>query len=90
MIIDIKVLGKLHGAGYRSFVEDLARGCGVNGTVSEANNSVAIKASGASENMGRFVNALRTTSPRGSVVSRLDIDVIDCTSDRKRELRTCA
>ncbi|MBO5071138.1 MAG: carbamoyltransferase HypF [Roseburia sp.] len=67
----ITVKGLVQGIGYRPFVAETAEACGIGGWVRNTDGIVTILASGAAENMERFLYKLKINKPVGAKVEEL-------------------
>ncbi|WP_310601096.1 carbamoyltransferase HypF [Desulfobulbus sp.] len=70
--LHISVHGMVQGVGFRPFVYRLAVQHGLNGTVANNSDGVAIHIGGPSEALARFVEALRAEAPPMARIGRIE------------------
>ncbi|QKW40679.1 carbamoyltransferase HypF [Actinomadura sp. NAK00032] len=73
----VRVEGVVQGVGFRPFVHGLATGLGLSGLVGNDAAGVFIEVEGAPDEIGRFLDGLRTRPPRLAVVDRLTTRRLD-------------
>jgi hydrogenase maturation protein HypF len=61
--VQVKVRGIVQGVGFRPFIYQLARRCGLNGWVRNQSDGVEIEVAGPCESVGGFVNSISSESP---------------------------
>jgi hydrogenase maturation protein HypF len=59
----IKITGVVQGVGFRPFVYNLARACGLKGSVSNRGDGVLIEVEGEEEEVTRFLEAVKSSPP---------------------------
>ena len=59
----VKVRGIVQGVGFRPFIYQLARRCGLNGWVRNQSDGVEIEAAGPAESVGDFIGSISSESP---------------------------
>ncbi|TDD66662.1 carbamoyltransferase HypF [Actinomadura darangshiensis] len=69
--VGVRVEGVVQGVGFRPFVHGLATGLGLSGLVGNDAGGVFIEVEGAPDEVGRFLDGLRTRPPRLAVVERV-------------------
>ncbi|MBE0465769.1 MAG: carbamoyltransferase HypF [Candidatus Desulforudis sp.] len=60
----ITVRGTVQGVGFRPFVYNLAKSCGIHGSVLNAGRGVVVEAEGPRDVVDRFLETVRTSPPR--------------------------
>ncbi len=76
MIKNIKVFGIVQGVGFRPFISRLADEFFILGSVANKGSYVEIFASGAAENLEKFVTAITEKAPPRSAILKIDVTEI--------------
>jgi hydrogenase maturation protein HypF len=74
----IHIYGLVQGVGFRPFVVQLAKKCGITGTVKNDGGIVALIASGDPDGIGRFLNAIQNEAPPGAEITDITAEEIPC------------
>ena len=75
--VGVRVEGVVQGVGFRPFVHGLATGLGLSGLVGNDAGGVFIEVEGAPDEVGRFLDGLRTRPPRLALVERVTTRELD-------------
>jgi len=75
--LQIKVIGRVQGVGFRPFVYSLANKYEIKGTVQNNMDGVSLIAEGNTQNLELLINSIRTEYPRTARIDLLEIDEID-------------
>ena len=76
MLQNIKVFGIVQGVGFRPFISRLAAEFFILGSVANKGSYVEIFASGAAENLEKFVTAITEKAPPRSAILKIDVTEI--------------
>lgn len=77
----ITVSGVVQGVGFRPFVYNAARACGLRGWVANEADRVRIEVSGRPENIDAFLDALRRDGPPQARIATITIDELPVISE---------
>ncbi|TRO81295.1 carbamoyltransferase HypF [Trichloromonas acetexigens] len=72
----IRIEGIVQGVGFRPFVYQLARRCGLTGWVRNDSRGVLIEAQGEKESLARFLDGLRDEHPPLAAISRFEVSAL--------------
>lgn len=72
----IHIFGLVQGVGFRPFVVQLAKKCGITGTVKNDGGIVSLIASGDSGQIGRFTGRIKTGPPPGAEITNMTAEEI--------------
>ncbi|GGQ27142.1 hydrogenase maturation protein HypF [Actinomadura coerulea] len=75
--VGVRVEGVVQGVGFRPFVHGLATGLGLSGLVGNDAGGVFIEVEGDPDEVGRFLDGLRTRPPRLALVERVTTRELD-------------
>lgn len=76
MTLHLTVFGVVQGVGYRPFVAEHARSCGLTGTVKNSGGLVEILVSGEDRAVSGFSRFLRENGPEGSAVLQIREEIL--------------
>jgi hydrogenase maturation protein HypF len=68
----LKVRGIVQGVGFRPFIYQLARRCGLNGWVRNQSDGVEIEVAGPAEDIGYFIDSVSSQSPPLARIVRIE------------------
>ncbi len=71
--LSITVTGLVQGVGFRPFVYRIALDSDLKGWVQNTNENVLIEVSGSSDNLNRFLSALRKDAPPAAVIENITV-----------------